>query len=195
MHRAREASMAIETRISEEEYQQIVLASPDRQLEMHAGRLREKPGMTWEHGDIAFFLGYLLQLQLDRRLFRIAVNDWRVRRLPGTIYIPDIVVVPTDYGLDLAGRPGALAIFSDPLPLVVEVWSSSTGDYDIDTKLPEYQRRGDLEIWRVHPYERTLTVWRRLSDGSYDEAMYREGVVNSTALPGVEIDLTVLFEV
>jgi Uma2 family endonuclease len=186
--------MAIETSISEKEYQQIVLTSPDRQLEVHAGRLREKPGMTWEHGDIAFFLGHLLQLQLDRRRFRIAVNDWRVRRLPGTIYIPDIVVVPTDYGQEFAGRPGALAIFSEPLPLVVEVWSSSTGDYDIDAKLPEYQRRGDLEIWRIHPYERTLTAWVRQPDGSYSETIYREGVVTPTALPDVEIYLAALFD-
>lgn len=186
--------MAIETRISEKEYQQIVLASPDRQVELHEGSLREKPGMTWEHGDIAFFLGHLLQLQLDRRQFRVAVNDWRVRQSPGTIYIPDIVVVPTDYGREFAGRPGVLAIFSDPLPLVVEVWSSSTGDYDVDAKLPEYQRRGDLEIWRVHPYERTLTAWRCVADGTYDESVYHEGVVHPASLPGVQIDLASLFD-
>ena len=86
------------------------------------------------------------------------------------------------------------AIFSDPLPLVVEVWSPSTGDYDVDAKLPVYQQRGDLEIWRIHPYERTLTAWRRQPDGSYQETIHREGMVKPAALPGVAIDLGALFD-
>jgi Uma2 family endonuclease len=78
--------------------------------------------------------------------------------------------------------------------LVVEVWSRSTGEYDVEEKLAAYQQRGDLEIWRIHPYERTLTAWRRLPDGSYDETIHQEGVVSVAALPGVEINLTALFD-
>jgi Uma2 family endonuclease len=77
---------------------------------------------------------------------------------------------------------------------VVEVWSPSTGDYDVDAKLPVYQQRGDLEIWRIHPYERTLTAWRRQPNGSYQETIHREGVVKPAALPGVAIDLGPLFD-
>jgi Uma2 family endonuclease len=54
-----------------------------------------------------------------------------------------------------------LEIYDEPLPLVAEVWSPSTGGYDVLAKLPEYRRRGDTEIWLLHPYERTLTAWRR----------------------------------
>ena len=79
------------------------------------------------------------------------------------------------------------------MPLVVEVWSPSTGDYDVETKLQEYQRRGDLEIWRIHPYEQTLTAWRRQPDGSYTETLYRGGRVQPVALPNVTIDLDDLF--
>ena len=158
--------MSVTQQMTEEAYRGLVFSDPDHLWELHDGQLREKPGMTWEHGDMAFLLAHLLQLQLARRQFRIAINDWRVRRGPETIYIPDIVVVPTGYGQDLAGRPGVLAIFSQLLPLVVEVWSSSTGDYDVDAKLPTYQQRGDLEIWRIHPYERSLTAWRRRAGGT-----------------------------
>jgi hypothetical protein len=49
-------------------------ANPGRRLEVHAGRLRETPGMSWELGYFALFVSYLLRLQLDRRQFRIAVN-------------------------------------------------------------------------------------------------------------------------
>jgi len=77
---------------------------------------------------------------------------------------------------------------------VVEVWSPSTGDYDVDAKLPEYHRRGDQEIWRIHPYERMLTAWRRQPDGSYTETVYTGGVVHPLAFPVVAIDLDTLFD-
>jgi Uma2 family endonuclease len=51
------------------------------------------------------------------------------------------------------------------MPLVVEVRSWTAESYDFATKLQGYRLRGDLEIWFIHPYERTLTVWRRQPDG------------------------------
>ena len=123
---------------------------------------------------------------------RFAPIEGRVRKPVGTIFIPDLLVVPTAYGEPFRGRPGVPAIFSGPLPLVVEVWSS-TGDYDLDAKLPVYQQRGDLEIWRIHPYERTLTSWQRQPDGSYQETIHRGGSVTPIALPGVTIDLNALW--
>jgi Uma2 family endonuclease len=185
--------MAIESRISEEVYQQIVLTQPDHKWELVEGRLREKPGMTWEHNVIVMLLSHLLLNQLDLGQF-VVFSEGRVRRSTGSIYIPDIAVVPTAFGWEFQDRPGVLAIFSQPLPLVIEVWSQSTGDYDVEAKIPEYQRRGDLEIWRIHPYERTLTAWRVQSDGSYVETLYREGVVRPVSLPGIAIDLASLFD-
>ena len=78
---------------------------------------------------------------------------------------------------------------------MVEVWSRSTGGYDVNAKLPVYMERGDLEIWRIHPYERSLTSWVRQPDGSYQESVYRGGIVSLAALPGVTIDLDELFDV
>jgi Uma2 family endonuclease len=105
------------------------------------------------------------------------------------------MVVPMAYGDPFRGKPGTLAIFPGPLPLVAEVWSASTGNYDVDTKIPVYMQRGDLEIWRIHPYDRTLTSWVRQADGTYQETVYRGGVVGLAALPGVTIDLDRLFTV
>jgi Uma2 family endonuclease len=59
--------------------------------------------------------------------------------------------------------------------------------------VPVYQQRGDLEIWRIHPYERTLTSWIRQADGSYLETTDREGVIHPVALPSVTIDIDELF--
>jgi Uma2 family endonuclease len=82
--------------------------------------------------------------------------------------------------------------YTEALPLVVEIWSPSTGDYDIAAKLPLYRQRGDQEIWFLHPYERTLTAWRRQPDGSYAEDFYPGGIVPVAALPGLTIDLDAL---
>src|SRR5262245_40019388 len=168
--------MAIESRISEEVYQQIVLAQPDHKWELVEGRLREKPGMTWEHNFIVMLLSHLLLSQLDLGQY-VVFSEGRVRRSTGSIYFPDIAVVPTAFGREFQNQPGVLAIFSQPLPLVIEVWSQSTGDYDVEAKIPEYRRRGDLEIWRIHPYDRSLTTWRLQPDGGYAESIQHEGIV------------------
>jgi Uma2 family endonuclease len=179
--------MAVAQRMSEEAYRQLVLSGVEGQWELHDGRLVEKPGMSWRHLDIVAHLVQLLLNQLDRAQYRVFAEG-RARRPGATIFLPDVMVVPTAYGEEIRDL-AVLAIFSDPLPLVVEVWSPSTGDYDVDAKLPIYQQRGDLEIWRIHPYECTLTSWRREPDGSYQEMVYSGGGVTPAALPGVTIDL------
>jgi Uma2 family endonuclease len=184
--------MAVAQRMSEKAYREFVLSGVEGAWELHEGRLVEKPAVTWEHTAIASLLGVLLQNQLDLDEYRVFFEG-RVRRPEATIFLPDVFVVPTAFGEPFRGRPSQLAIFSPPLPLIVEVWSESTGDYDVDTKIPVYQQRGDLEIWRIHPYERTLTSWQRQPDGSYQQSVHRGGTISPMALPWVTIDLDRLF--
>ena len=188
--------MAIETRtrISGAEYERLALAEPDRKWELRDGVPREKPGMTFAHNWLGMKLGYMLMSQLDWSLYQVRVDAGRVHRPAATYFIPDVFVLPTAFTTDLRDRADVLEVYDQPLPLVVEVWSRSTGDYDVEEKLAVYQQRGDLEIWRIHPYERTLTAWRRLPDGTYGETVYREGVVHPAVLPGVAIDLATLFD-
>jgi hypothetical protein len=47
---------------------------------------------------------------------------------------------------------------------------------------------------QIHPFDRTLTAWRRQPDGSYTESYYSGGSVQPVALPGVAIDLDTLFD-
>ena len=99
------------------------------------------------------------------------MNAPRLRTSSGSFYIPDVTVVPSSNNRRAREeRSLRLEVYEEPLPLVVEVWSTSTGDYDVEVKLQEYQRRGGAEIWRLHPYEHTLTAWRRQPDGSYTTA-------------------------
>lgn len=174
-------------------FEEIALADPDRHWELHDGLLREKPGMSIEHNDVMAELARWLGNQLDRMEYRVRSNSARLRVSGGVYYIPDVVVIPAEMERALRGRPGRLEVYVEPVPLVVEIWSPSTGAYDIGEKLAGYQQRGDREIWRLHPYERTLIAWRRQPDGSYVEMTYEGGTVEPVALAGVVVDLDALF--
>jgi Uma2 family endonuclease len=179
--------------VSEETYQLITLEDPDGQWELFRGQLREKPGMSSEHNDFMFYLGMLLQQGLDRRRYRVRSNSAHLRCPSGSIFIPDVVIVPLEFDQRFRGRPGVVEIFDEPMPLVVELWSASTGRFDAQTKIPEYQDRGDHEIWWLHPYDQTLAAWRRQRDGRYSYDSYQGGVVEALSLPGVTVDFGELF--
>lgn len=179
--------------MSEAAYRRFALSDPQGQWELVQGRLRERPGMSVKHGRAMDFLLAQLYVQLDRGEYRVRVQHARLRVSAETYYIPDIAVIPTALEEALLALPNALDAYSDPLPLVIEVWSPSTGDYDITEKLPNYQERGDREIWYVHPFERTLTAWRRQPNGAYAQTVYGTGTVRPETLPGVAIDLAALF--
>lgn len=179
--------------VSEAAFRKLALEEPDAQWELHCGSLQRKPGMTALHNRSMVRLVVSLGQQLDQREFDVRCNSGHVRRSAEHYYIPDVAVIPVALVLPQLDQR-TLEVYDDPLPLVVEIWSPSTGTYDIQSKLAEYQRRGDREIWRIHPYERTLTAWRRQADGSYAEATYTGGTVSPAALPGVAIELDALFQ-
>jgi Uma2 family endonuclease len=172
------------------------LAQPGQEdrLEVHDGKLREKPSMTFRHGRVSLHLGYQLLDQVDRTAYDVRVNHGRVRRTERTYYIPDVYVISMVIITAERFNSLELEIYDEPLPFVAEAWSPSTGDYDVMEKLPEYKRRGDAEIWLLYPFERTLTAWRRQPDGSYTEIAYDGGLVPVVALPGVIVDLDALFQ-
>jgi Uma2 family endonuclease len=179
--------------VTAETYRRLALEDPEGHWELHHGRLREKPSMSFRHNDVIAYLGGQLIQQLDRSQFRVRTNSGHLRRTDITFYIPDVFVIPTSIIGPERDREDVLEVYDEPLPLVVEVRSPSTDAYDVDQKIPEYQRRGDLEIWRVHPFERTVTAWRRQPDGTYTETVFPGGRVQPIALPNVTIDFDALF--
>lgn len=184
--------MVTVTHVSEQEYRELALNEPDQFWELWDGVLVEKPWMSMRHNAVSFRLGHFLQSQLDWSEYRVNVNGDRARISSRSYYIPDVIVIPTAYQLPLEDDLRAIGTYAEPLPLVVEVWSPSTGHYDLATKLAGYRARGDLEVWFIHPIESTLTAWRKQADGSYAEEIYRGGTVPVGSLPGVAIDLDTL---
>ena len=179
--------------ISQQTYQRVALEDPDGQWELWCGRLRQKPTMTTEHNRTIDRLYRQMAAQLSDEVYGLRTNTARVRVASGDVYLPDLCVVPVELERRLTSRPGTFEVYEDALPLIVEVWSPSTGMYDRTTKLADYQRRGDAEIWLLHPYRKTLTAYRRQPDGTYTETQHQAGVIAPSALPGVTIDLARLF--
>jgi Uma2 family endonuclease len=180
--------------VTERTFRIVALEDPEGHWELDRGRLREKPGMTASHNQLGFDLGVAITLQLDRREYRVRVDSARAKRSDETYYIPDVFVVPMRLVAPQLGRSDQLEIYEEPLPFVAEIWSPSTGGYDAAAKIPEYMKRGDLEIWLVHPYERTVIARQRQRDGSYHETVLQRGTVRLHALPEVAIDLDTLWE-
>ncbi|HZQ34557.1 MAG TPA: Uma2 family endonuclease [Dehalococcoidia bacterium] len=182
--------------ISFETYERVALEDPDGQWELDCGRLRQKPPMTLEHDTSSALLSMQCAQQLDARAFLVLMNAPRLRIHTGAYYLPDLCVVPVALARSVRMvRPRQLGVLDEPIPLVVEVWSPSTGDYDLNTKIPAYQRRGDAEIWLLHPYELWLRAWCRQADDSYTETRHwGDAVVAPASLHGVQIALAALFE-
>lgn len=176
--------------ISMKTYERVALEDGDGLWELVCGRLREKPGMTADHNFTMTRTGMDLGRQLDESRFQIRINAGRMS-IETTAYIPDVMVIPTPLFQRMRQeRPRGLERYTEALPLVVEVWSPSTGRRDRTQKLRFYQERGDAEIWLIHPYERWLRAWRRQFDGSYTETQFSgDTVVEAVALPCVRITL------
>lgn len=181
--------MAVSTRT----YEQLALEEPSEKWELFEGRLRKKPPMTMEHYDIAFELAFAIRSQVDHGEYHVRCDQSRVAA--GNSYvIPDVFVVPAALASRFRGSRDVLESYHEPLPFVAEVWSPSTGEYDVTGKLAAYQERGDAEIWLLHPFEHSLDAWRRAADGTYTATRHTGGRIDLAALPAVTLDLDALFD-
>ncbi len=144
--------------VSEKTYREVALEDPEGRWELSCGHLRSKPAMTYAHLYVAELLMDALSDQTDRREYRVATDAPRLRSSTGNYDTPDVCAFPRAL-LDQAFRenPRRFQVFDEPMPLVAEVWSPATSDYDVETKIPEYRRRGYLAIWVLHPYGMTVT--------------------------------------
>lgn len=179
--------------LTAETFAALVLEDTDGRWELFEQRLREKPPMSFGHNEAARELAEQLYDQLDRNEYRVLQNSGHLAAPRGNTLIPDVAVRPRVLAHHFSASPRQFEVYEAALPFVAEVWSPSTGTYDVDTKIPVYRQRGDLEIWRLHPFEPSLRRWLRQADGDYVDERRVDGVVSLHALPGIVIDLDRLF--
>lgn len=110
-----------------------------------------------------------------------------VKFAPRAVTVPDLVFV----GRDRLHIVGPKAIEGVP-DLVVEILSPSTRRRDLGRKRGLYERFGVREYWIVDPKARALTVFV-LEDGQYRPLSIVNGVVRSTVVPGLVVDVASLF--
>jgi Uma2 family endonuclease len=102
------------------------------------------------------------------------------------LYVPDLTLVCDKDALDNRAYKG-------PPPLVVEILSPSTSNYDQWVKLANYQLAGVKEYWIVDPETRQMQVCL-LRDGKYVSTYYTaEDTVAVSVLPGCIIRLAEVF--
>jgi Uma2 family endonuclease len=169
-------------------FEQLALEEPTEKWELFLGRVRKKPAMTMEHYDIAFELAFAIRSQISHDEFHVRCDQGRLSTATSYL-VPDVFVVSATQALQFRGMDSTLEAYADPVQFVAEVWSRSTGDYDVAGKLAEYQSRGDAEIWLIHPYEHRVTGFRRDAAGAYGIGETLTGRVTLSGLPGVSIDL------
>ena len=186
--------------LSEELYSAVVFADDDTTWELHRGRLRRKPEAGVPHNRATHHLSFALHRHLPEREFDARVNAgrlrWREDKYHLTILVPDVFVFPAAYADDLLGRYDVLEIYDLPVPFVAEVWSPLMDPFDPfpdEKRIEVYRRRGDREIWWLHPGDRTVVAWRWQPDGSYSEETVTGGILRPAFLPNIAIDLDEFF--
>lgn len=106
-----------------------------------------------------------------------------------TVVQPDLCVICDPDKIDERGCLGAP-------DWVIEILSKHSSDRDLRQKFDVYEKSGVGEYWVVHPSDQTLLVYT-LQNGQYTTMLrpYIKGdKVRSLTLPGLEIDLDLVFK-
>jgi Uma2 family endonuclease len=180
--------------ISFKTYAQLALEDPESRWEMWAGEVRRKPPESFLHGALIDALVEQLVPQLVGGAYRLSVNHARLMVDPHQVCLPDLALVPralTERAV--RERPRALEAYHTALPLVIDVWTPATAEYDVDAKIPEYRRTSTDEVWLVHPAARAVTTWIRRPSGGYHEVIRAGGLLSPARIPDLKLDIHALF--
>ncbi len=100
---------------------------------------------------------------------------------------PDILVICDPSKLDDRGCLGAP-------DFIVEIISPSTASRDYILKSKLYEKNGVKEYWIVHPIDNVIHVYL-LDRKKYHISIHEgKGAIEATALPGLIIDLDIVFK-
>ena len=175
-----------------------LLAMPEDGMErwLIAGELRERP-MTVRnrfHSRTMIRVGKFLDNWLDEQPLprgQVLGGEAGVRLShdPETMVGVDVVYVSAEVLI----RQTRETTLIDGVPtLAVEILSPSDTIEEIHEKITVYQAAGVPLVWVLHPYDRTVTVYR--PDAEPDLLNVREELSGEPHLPGFRVPVARLFE-
>jgi Uma2 family endonuclease len=169
-----------------EDYETIT--DEDLKCEYIDGELIVHSPASFEHEELALFVGALLREFVSGRGLGRVVGSNAVMQLGQRRFSPDVSVLlaPND------GRIRQKRVMG-PVDLAVEVISASTRAYDFETKLSAYREGRVGEIWLIDAERRQFVVHAWTGE-DYVSRVLATGVWSSVAVSGLEIRIDCLWQ-
>ncbi|MCZ6681035.1 MAG: Uma2 family endonuclease [Candidatus Poribacteria bacterium] len=141
----------------------LVLPDDGFRYELVKGVLRKMPPAGFDHGIRTMDLGARLHRYVKRNnIGRVAAAEtgFQLAWNPDTVRAPDIAFVRRDR-LPPTGQRG---YFQGTPDLAVEVVSPGDSSREVEEKVADWLNAGTSLVWVVRPRNRTVTVYRSLTD-------------------------------
>ena len=170
--------------------EQLLAQTSESPCELVRGELVEMVPPGFDHGEVAFALGFLIgQFVRENDLGRVvaAETGFLLERDPDTVRAPDIAFVRKSRLPD-GPRPG---YFEGAPDLAVEVISPHDTASAVGEKVADWLRHGAELVWVADPQTRTITAYhpdRRAEIHDVDDTLRGDPV-----LPGLALSPSTLF--
>jgi Uma2 family endonuclease len=158
--------------------------------ELVEGIIVMKSPTGWLHGSVEQRFGHVLELHVaPRNLGRILVGEVGIytRRNPDTVRGADVIFISHTRLSQVKSKS-----YLDVAPeLVVEVMSPDDRWSEIKQKLREYFAIGVLEVWVADPSDKTVSIYRSLTDVRI--ITVGDELSSAELLPGFRLPVAALF--
>jgi Uma2 family endonuclease len=155
--------------------------------EIIGGELIVSPSPSKRHQRMEMRLSYLLVDQVELRgIGWVYSSPVDVRFSPSDQVQPDLLVLLAEHDEMYRGN----TIHGAP-DLVIEIVSPGSQNRDREVKFGLYERNGVPEYWLADPMAGTIRQYA-LRAGRYEEVAQEGGLLRSTAIPGLVIDVPAL---
>jgi len=164
-----------------------------RRYELIGGELYLVPSPSVPHQRVSLRLSWRLAEYIEQNdLGTVLTAPIDVYLTDQDVVQPDIIFISREHSdivteINIKGAPD----------LVVEILSPSTSSRDRTAKKELYATYGVKELWIIHPLVQTIEVYRRGTEGAFQEPLFytrrSNQKITSPLLPGLTLDLNDLF--
>ena len=161
-------------------------------FELVDGEVVEAPGSSMKHvAIVALIFGTLQRFVREARIGQAFPDGlaYLLQKIPDTIRIPDVSVIPSDRLSESGPTDG----YSTIVPaLTVEVVSPGNSALELRRRIRDYLEAGVSIVWVVWPEERSISVYR----GSMAplELTADDTIDGGDILPGFSVKVADLFD-